>query len=59
MKVSKENGGITWVMRDDGIECMIAKDLRKAKYSVYVRGMDTGYTFKSLKKAIGFCEFDF
>lgn len=59
MKVSKENAGITWVTRDDGIECLIAKDLRKNSYSVYVKGIDTGYKFNSLKKALKYCKFDF
>lgn len=48
MTVKKSSSTITFVIRDDGIECMIAKV--KSGYEVYVAGRFTGYKFRSMKR---------
>ena len=57
MTINKTSQSITWAVRDDGVQCMIAKV--KGGYEVYVNGRFTGYKFRSLKKAIGYCKFGF
>lgn len=57
MTVRKSSSTITWAVRDDGVHCMIAKV--KGGYEVHVNGRFTGYKFRSLKKAIEYCEFGF
>lgn len=57
MTVKKSSDTITFVVRDDGIECMIAKV--KGGYEVYVAGRFTGYKFRSMKKAVEYCELGF
>ena len=57
MTVKKSSSTITFVVRDDGIECMIAKV--KGGYEVYVAGRFTGYKFRSMKKAVEYCELGF
>jgi hypothetical protein len=57
MKVTRSSKTITFAVRADGIECMIAKV--KNQYDVYVSGRFTGYKFRSLKKALEYCEIGF
>lgn len=57
MKVVKSSKTITFAVRTDGIECMIAKV--KSQYEVYVSGRFTGYKFRSFKKALEYCELGF
>jgi hypothetical protein len=57
MTVKKSSSTITFVVRDDGIECMIAKV--KGGYEVYIAGRFTGYKFRSMKKAVEYCELGF
>lgn len=57
MKINKACETITWATREDEKKCMIAK-VRKS-YEIYVDGVFTGYKFRSMKKALEYCEFGF
>ena len=50
MKVNKESKTNIYVTREDGIKCQIYKV--KNTYQVYRENIDTGYKFRSLKKAL-------
>ena len=59
MKVTQAGQTLTYVTRDDGIKCIIARDLSRNLYLVYKEGRDTGYKFRSKKKALEYIEFGF
>lgn len=56
MKVIKTSKTIT-LAEKDGNKFAIAKT--KSRYEVFANGADTGYKFRSLKKALEYCEFGF
>lgn len=57
MKIIKDSKTTTFVIREDGTQCVIGKI--KYYYEVYVEGKNSGYKFRSLKKAIEYCEYGF
>ena len=56
IKVNKQLN-VTWATRDDGTKFCIPKV--KNNYEVWVQDKFTGYKFKSLKKALEYCEFGY
>ena len=57
MKVNKESKTTIFATRDDGVKFTIAKV--KTSYEVYAEGVYTGYKFRSLNKALEYCELGF
>lgn len=57
MKINKKSKTIVFVTREDGTKFMIAKV--KTSYEVYAEGVYTGYKFRSLNKALEYCEFGY
>ena len=56
MTINKTSKTITFVTTENGNKLMIAKELTKNSYMLYKDGKDTGYKFRSLKKALQFIE---
>jgi hypothetical protein len=56
MTVNKTSKTITFITTENENKLMIAKELTKASYILYKDGKDTGYKFRSLKKALEFVE---
>lgn len=57
MKIQKGSKTIIFASREDEVKCMVAKV--KNSYEVYVDGKNTGYKFRSIKKALEYCEYGF
>lgn len=56
MKINKASETITFITTENGAKLMVAKELTKRSYILYKDGKDTGYKFRSFKKALQFCE---
>lgn len=48
---------VTWATRDDGVKFTIFKV--KENYEVWIQDHFTGYKFRSLKKALEYCEYGY
>ena len=57
MKNYKSSETITFVTREDGQRFMIAR--KGYFYEVWISGSYTGYKFRSMKKAIEHCEYNY